>query len=416
MKSTETSLSSHQRRVLFSTCLGHCLTHLYMLSFPALVMPLRRDLGMSLGDALQLSFFGYLVYGLGGLPAGMLADRFRSSSMLVWCLGLGGLGALAAGFSQTPLQLSLALTLLGLGTSIYHPTGMAMISRSFRAKRGRALGLNGVFGNIGLACAPFVSGLASARFGWRNAYFLLAVPGLLGAVVVAWLAREVPAANPSDTKAPVAPPTVSRSHVRVFAALCVAMTLGGFAYRSTSVVMPAYFELKVGFQAAWISEWLGDGAARTATATALTSLVYAIGIFGQLIGGRVADRYDLRIAYICFHAATIPALIAMAFLGHWGLLAAAMLYILFSLGMQPIENSLVAQLSPEKWRSTAYGLKFILTFGVGALAVPAAALIEKNGSLSQVFVVVTAVEIVLVFVAFVVWRWSRVALLRLGND
>ena len=245
---------------------------------------------------------------------------------------------------------------------------------------------------------------------------LLAAPGLLGALAVLLLTREEPLPSVEAVDAKTTKGAADTGLMRIFAALCVAMTLGGFAYRSTSVVIPAYFELKVGFLAPWISRWLGSGAALTATATALTSLVYTVGILGQLIGGRVADRFDLRVAYIVFHTATIPALMAMSYLGGGALLAASMVYILFSLGMQPIENSLVARLSPEKRRSTAYGLKFILTFGVGAVAVPAAAAIERSGSLSQVFAVVACVEVALVLVAVVVWRWSRRQMARLGND
>jgi hypothetical protein len=53
----------------------------------------------------------------------------------------------------------------------------------------------------------------------------------------------------------------------------------------------------------------------------------------------------------------------------YGLFFAAALFAFFALGMQPIENSLFAQLTPDRWRSTAYGLKFTLTFGIGASAV-----------------------------------------------
>jgi hypothetical protein len=53
----------------------------------------------------------------------------------------------------------------------------------------------------------------------------------------------------------------------------------------------------------------------------------------------------------------------------YALFAVAAWFAFFSLGMQPIENSLCAQLTPERWRSTAYGLKFTLTFGIGASAV-----------------------------------------------
>ncbi|HHH11200.1 MAG TPA: hypothetical protein ENK23_03905, partial [Sorangium sp.] len=51
--------SATQKRVLVATCFSHCMTHLYMLVFPSLVTPLRSELGLSLGDALKLTFLGY---------------------------------------------------------------------------------------------------------------------------------------------------------------------------------------------------------------------------------------------------------------------------------------------------------------------------------------------------------------------
>ena len=59
--------------------------------------------------------------------------------------------------------------------------------------------------------------------------------------------------------------------------------------------------------------------------------------------------------------------------------------------MQPIENSLFAALTPERWRSTGYRVKFIFTFGVGSVAVWLAARVEPAYGLSRVFLALAAV-------------------------
>jgi hypothetical protein len=59
----------------------------------------------------------------------------------------------------------------------------------------------------------------------------------------------------------------------------------------------------------------------------------------------------------------------MTVLSGFPLIGSAALFAFFSLGMQPIENSLFAHYTPRRWRATAYGFKFVLTFGVGSLAV-----------------------------------------------
>lgn len=406
--------SRDERRVLGATCFGHMMTHLYMLVFPALVIPLRAELSLSLAEALDLAFLGYLLYGLGALPAGVLSDRWSARWMLVLNVGLAGLGAVLAGLATGPTMLVAALALLGLGASIYHPAGMALLSHTFVTSRGRALGLNGVFGNIGLASAPFVTGLIAATAGWRMAYLVLGVVGIVGAFVMAVLPYEV-AREESSVERTASDDGSLRGF---FVLLCVAMTLGGLGYRASTVVMPAFFEARADFLAPVaervFSLTAGVGA-KNAAATTLTSLVYLVGIFGQMLGGRVADQRELRTSYLAFHLATLLPLWGMLMLSDVPLLAAAMAYIFFALGMQPVENSLVAKLTPARWRSTAYGLKFILTFGVGATAVMLVGRIESAFGLQWVYGFVAVLEVGLVLVASLLWHRSHKRLPRVAN-
>jgi FSR family fosmidomycin resistance protein-like MFS transporter len=102
---------------------------------------------------------------------------------------------------------------------------------------------------------------------------------------------------------------------------------------------------------------------------AAASIAMLVGIAGQYLGGLVADNRELRASYFLFHLSSLPLLVLVSRLDALPLLGASSLYVFFALGMQPIENSLFAALTPERWRSTAYGLKFVLTFGVGSSAV-----------------------------------------------
>jgi len=85
--------------------------------------------------------------------------------------------------------------------------------------------------------------------------------------------------------------------------------------------------------------------------------------------------------------ASLPALVVIASTTEWPLLIASAIYAFFALGMQPIENSLFAVLTPERWRSTAYGLKFVLTFGVGSSAVWMVRAVAENSGWHAVYVV-----------------------------
>jgi FSR family fosmidomycin resistance protein-like MFS transporter len=178
-----------------------------------------------------------------------------------------------------------------------------------------------------------------------------------------------------------------------FAVLCVCMMLAGFSFRGVSVVLPAYFEQTAPFLNNLIENlsFVQLTGTSTLAATALTSIVYFFGMLGQMAGGRLADRIDLRLGYLLFHLVSLPFIVLMTQFNNIPLFAFTMGFVFFSVGMQPIENSLVAQLTPEKLRSTSYGIKFICTFGVGSLSVYAAKRLLEHYSFVHVFWLMAAV-------------------------
>jgi len=332
----------------------------------------------------------YLLFGLGALPAGLLTDRWRARWVLVASLCGAGVACVLVALAQTQAQFVGALALLGLCSSAYHPAGMALISKSVR-QRGRALGLNGVFGNLGSATAPLIAGLLAYEFGWRQAYAFLG--GLGFAAALLGMALPFDEAASTEPSRPVAAPRAQRQELGYFAILCLAMMLAGFAYRGVSLLLPATFEGRTSF----LSELLErlrfaqlQGVGNLA-ATAIASAVYAMGVLGQISGGHLADRHDLRKLYLAFHAASLPFVLCMGFLSEWALVAASAVYVFFALGMQPIENSLVARFTPESWRSTSYGVKFALNFGVGSLAVFGATALHAGVGFEGVYIALAIV-------------------------
>jgi FSR family fosmidomycin resistance protein-like MFS transporter len=354
------SEARNERNVILLTGVGHFSTHFLELMFPTVAVYLAADTGVPLGKVLSWSFFGYLLFGIGALPAGLLGDRIGSRLMLI--AGMAGMGvfAIAAGEATSGTALTICLAGIGLFASFYHPVGMSLITRVVSA-RGRALGINGIFGNLAIAVTPIITAVLCETVGWQHAY---SVAGYLLCAIAAFCAF-FPIDEPPLQHALSEPPALN-GRLLLFAVLLVAATLGGISYRGNTLVQPAYFAERV--------STFGFGA--------ITSIVYLVGIGGQYLGGRLADRHDLRWLYFFFHAITLPALLAMTVLEGTPLIGAAMLFVFFSLGMQPIENSLVAHVTPARWRATAYGIKFVFTFGVGALGVLLVEWAQNEGGLS----------------------------------
>jgi MFS family permease len=259
---------------------------------------------------------------------------------------------------------------------------MGLISKGCR-RRGYALGINGVFGNLGLGLAPIVTGILTYWFGWRTIYVVLGALVFISSIVLFFVHIDE---TPVQTEASKAEGN-KRRYLLYFGVLCVCMMLAGFCFRGTSVVIPAYFEQAIPFLNNSLNRlsFIKLSGTKTLAATALTSIVYLFGMLGQMTGGRLADKLDLRLGYFSFHLIALPFMVLMTQFTDIPLFAFTMTYAFFALGMQPIENSLVASLTPERLRSTSYGFKFIFTFGVGSVSVFTAKLLIKHYSFVHVF-------------------------------
>jgi predicted MFS family arabinose efflux permease len=374
---------SNEKKIILWSSIAHFLSHFHELIFPALVIPLTLSMKMELAEIIKLSFFLYLLMGIGALPWGVIVDRFNNRfTLIVFFIGSGASACLTA-LSHSGISLTISLAMIGLFVSSYHPAGMGLISLGVR-NRGRALGINGIAGSIGMASAPFAAGLLNWLFGWQAVYLLIGVMSLtLGGILLAVPIDETPVRKQDVESAA----EEANWNIGQFALLCMIMTLGGLAYRMNSLVLPACLEIKATFIWQYLERLSLPNIAGTATmaATLLVTFVYLIGILGQWLGGLAADRHDLRWLYLIFHSLSLPFLIYMGSASGIWLVGSAAVYVFFALGMQPAENSLVAWFNPERWRSTGYGIKFILFFGIGSTAVYVTAWIQKHWGISAVF-------------------------------
>ena len=373
------SFSRNERNTLQLTGVGHLGCHFAMLAFPTAAISLAREEGLPIETVLGWSFWGFFLFGIGALPVGILTDR--SSAKWVVRTGVLGIGPamMLVSLAEPGTMLVLALALIGVFASLYHPSGLSLITRTMR-RRGTALGINGILGNIGIAGAPALTQLVANTWGWRTAYLSMGLLLLFLGLAVSFQKIEEPKSGEDSRDEHHHEPS---ERLKLFLILMVAMTMAGLTYRAITVAQPAYFAEQVHF--------IGYGTA--------TSLVFFIGTFGQYVGGRLADRYDLRILYLLFHGFSFPFLLGMAILSGFSLLGISAVFLFFILGMQPIENSLVARFTPDRWRSTGYGLKFTVTFAIGSLSVWGVKGIIAYASISAVYLAVSVTVFLTVLAA-----------------
>lgn len=366
------SAASTRASLAFSS-IGHAYAHLFEPIFYIVVLVLPGEFGMPYEEALALIIAGKLMFGLAAPLAGWLGDRWSTVGMMaVFFLGLGA-AAVLTGLAATPLQMGLALTLLGLFGSIYHPVGVAWLVR-IAVNRGKALGINGVFGGLGPAVAGLIAGALIEVAGWRWAFILPGAAVLLtGIVFVAMTARGLLVEAKVDRKPE--PPASRADAVRASIVLSATMLCGGLVFQATQAALPKLFEMRLGDDVGV----LGVGGA--------VMIVYLIAGLSQVLSGHLADRYPLKAVYVGAYLAQIPLLFLAAGLSGLPLVLVAVMMVSFNMAGIPAENVLLARYAPPRWRGTAFGMKYVLSFGVSGLGVPLVSLIHgATGELYWLFV------------------------------
>ncbi|MBL4672978.1 MAG: MFS transporter, partial [Arenicella sp.] len=172
-------MQRHKVNFLFLN-VGHFLDHLFMLIFASVAaLRLTSEWGMSYAELIPYSTPAFVAFGVGALIAGWAADKWsREGMMVVFFVGIGASSVLAS-VANTPLQIALSLTLMGMFAAIYHPVGLSMVVEG-RKNTGMPLAINGVYGNLGVACAALLTGFLIDIFGWRSAFIL---PGVVSIVI-----------------------------------------------------------------------------------------------------------------------------------------------------------------------------------------------------------------------------------------
>jgi MFS transporter, FSR family, fosmidomycin resistance protein len=359
--------------LIFSS-VGHFFAHLLMLLYPTVVLVLEGRWGMSYGDLLSLSLGGFVLFGLGALPAGWLGDRWSAEGMMVlFFIGTGG-AAIAAGLTDGPIALTLGLSGIGLFGSIYHPVGTAWLVRNAR-NRGRAIGMNGIAGSIGLGAAAFVAGALAQIIGWRAAFI---IPGALCVITGLVLFSCVRRGNlvPAQTDRHPEPEASRSDVVRTFIVLSFTMLADGTISQALPVALPKAF-------AAGLTG-LTDGG--TLDAGGFVTLVFLVAATAQLAGGWLADRFAMKAVYVLAWAVQAPVFLIAAQARDVPLLAAMIAVNYLGVLTIPAENALLARYTPAKWRATAFGAKFLLALGVSTIGIKLVAVIyDSTGSFSPLW-------------------------------
>lgn len=334
-----------------------------------LAEPIRKELHLSdtqLGLLTGLSFA--LFYGVVGVPAAMLADRTNrvrlvAAACTIWSLFTG-----ACGFATNFWHLALARFGVGIGEAGGTAPSLSILADYYPPhQRPAIIGLFTVNGPLGVFVGASFGGWAAAEFGWRGAFFGVAVIGVVAALVLVLAVKE-PVRGQLDPAPvdPEGPRAGLMDTVRLFLSrptlglLLIASGLAAFISNGMLSWIPAYLMRVHDMPLTEVARWFGPAA----------GICMGLGIWG---GGAVvnwAARRSLKAYAVVPGLAMLicaPTLAVAAMANSWQTSLALMIVpMICCTSFVAPALALVQNLAPVSARATATAL-LLLSFNIVGL-------------------------------------------------
>lgn len=358
--------------------LGHALDHLFLLIFATAVSAIAAEFGVGRWeDMMPYTVGAFVMFGLGSIPAGRLGDLWgRRQMMLVFFFGMG-LSAIGVALTQTPMQMGIALTVLGVFSAIYHPVGIPMLVQ--KAERpGLTIGVNGLAGNLGIAMAALSTSFLVAWQGWRMAFIVPAVVSILCGILFAWRA-------PNETSAPAKKKfTVVQlpKHLawRTFAVMV-----------ATSTTTSLLFNITTNGNTQLLAERL-DGLVNDPTRLGmLLAMIYAVASLAQLVVGRLLDWLPVKPLFFGVLFLQIVSFALASQTTGWVWYVAAIGYMVMVFAAIPFSDTMVVRYIDDAMRSRVSGTRIAISFGISSLAVYSLGPFVKASGFTQLMVAASCV-------------------------
>ena len=329
--------------------------HMFAAFYFVIILSLEQEWKFSYDELISLWTLGALLIGLGALPAGLLSDRWsRSSMMVIMFIGMG-LSSILCGLSNEKFLLFIGLSFLGLSCSIYHPVGIAWVVNA-TDKKGRALGINGIFGGVGIGSGAFIAGLLIKYFGWKFAFILPGIISLIIGVILLFFIFNSLISFENLKAKDLEEKNSSNDLVIIACIMLFSMFALGLTFQISQTSIPKVFDIRI--------ENIS-----TFAIGSIIGIIYGIAGLMTFVGGLMADKFSLKKIYVIGIAAQAPCYFFIAYFSGVPLFFVFLIAAMFNSSILPTENILLAKFTPEKHHGLIYGIKFIVAFGSAPIAV-----------------------------------------------
>ena len=350
--------------------IGHFLDHFMMLIFAKAAFDAGREFGLSYEEIIVYGTLGVVLFGAAAPLAGWLADKFSRAILIsIYPLGLS-LGAFLAAMSESTDMLGISLGVLGFFAAIYHPVGIAMLIKR-PGKVGLRIGVNGVWGNMGVAVAPILTGFLIAYSDWRLAFIVPAILCLMFGIsqFFAFKESDDPVLVKKSSNDRNKTETVMSSNWQtVLICLSIVTLSGGFIFGSLTFLIPRLFEVNM--------LQISNDVAITGL---LAGFVYAVASFSQIGTGWLVDKIPPKFVLAAMGLGQLIFIYFASISFNYDLLFIMLVAMIFVFGQVPITDTILVKYVKDSWRGRVLSIKFMINLCAGASVLPVTSFLLQNG-------------------------------------
>ena len=383
--------------------LGHSLTHWYPATFFMLLPLIGNEMGLTYSQIGFIMTCQYAAGAISNVPGGMLVDVWgKKGQLMALSLFWVGFPYLMMGFSSQYWMLLICVMLVGIGNNLWHPTAIPLLGSMFPKRKGLALSLHGMGGNVGDALAPLAVGALLTTLSWREIVVLNVVPGaamsmlilfFLGTMTFAPKPKAKASVEVNDANSATVADSKGQSMGSYVAGLRTLMKTPGLflltlssGFRSmTQGTLLTFLPLYLANEMHYDVFWVGAGMA----------LLQLTGFIAAPIAGHLSDTMGRKNILMVSFGMSGVVLLLMTFAGGspWFVFLIAVLGF-FLYAARPIMQAWMLDATPKNMGGTAIGLMFGMQSGAQAIAPILGGIVADHYGLLAAFYLLAATIII----------------------
>jgi MFS transporter, FSR family, fosmidomycin resistance protein len=385
-------------REVWLITIGHALTHWYPATFYLLLPLIGNELGLSYVQIGSILTVQALCGAISNIPGGLIVDSVGRKGLLM-AMSLFWIGApyLLMGFSYDYWLLLTCAALVGIGNNLWHPTAIPLLAQHFPDRKGLAVSIHGMGGNVGDAVAPFVAGALLAYLTWRQVMIVNVIPGIAMSVLLLALLGGMQSKLRAGSGGATRPKrrfvdvlrdfrTLLTNRVLIF--LCASSVFRSMTHGGLMAFLPIYLARELDYSPVWI------GAAMAALQTA--------GFIAAPISGHLSDTMGRR--QIIMSSMAVTAVI-IAFMIMAGQSSAFVFFIaflgFFFFSIRAVLQAWLLDATPANMGGSSIGLLFaIQSLGASIGPLVCGIIADRYGLLATFYFLVATIIVANMFIFF----------------